>query len=85
MHEVLILTEYSCRHEHGNRSVLIVALRECSGLTIPLFPSPLALSLCWYLSERSPCDGPVGFIALERVRAALWRTAALLMCQKNIF
>ncbi|EXK23737.1 hypothetical protein FOMG_19501 [Fusarium oxysporum f. sp. melonis 26406] len=36
MSEVLILTEYSCRHEHGNRSVFIVALKECSGLTIPL-------------------------------------------------
>jgi hypothetical protein len=32
MHEVLILTEYSCQHEHGDRSVFIVALRECSGL-----------------------------------------------------
>jgi hypothetical protein len=39
MHEVLILTEYSCRHEHGNRSVSIIALKEnCSGLTIRLFP-----------------------------------------------
>jgi hypothetical protein len=38
MHEVLILTKCSCRHEHGNRSVSIIALKECSGLTIRLPP-----------------------------------------------
>ncbi|KAI8401930.1 hypothetical protein FOFC_17235 [Fusarium oxysporum] len=38
MHEVLILTEYSCRRECRNRSVSIIALKECSGLTIRLPP-----------------------------------------------
>jgi hypothetical protein len=36
MHELLILTEYSCRHEHAKRSVSIVTLKEFSGLEIRL-------------------------------------------------
>jgi len=42
-HEVLVLTEYSCWHEHGNHSVSILALKECSGLAIRLYP-PLVAS-----------------------------------------
>jgi hypothetical protein len=41
-HEVLVLTEYPCWYEHGNHSVSIVALKECSGLTIRLYPSLVA-------------------------------------------
>ncbi|EXL65977.1 hypothetical protein FOPG_17831 [Fusarium oxysporum f. sp. conglutinans race 2 54008] len=85
MSEALILTEYSCRYEHGNRSMFIVALKNALVSRSPYLSSPLAVSLYWHVSERSACDGPIGFIALEGVSAASWRTAALLMCQKNVF
>jgi hypothetical protein len=40
MHEVVVRMEYSCRYGHGDCSASIIALQECSGLTIPLPPWP---------------------------------------------
>jgi hypothetical protein len=53
MHEILVLAEYSCRHEHGNRSVFIIALKNA---LVSRFVYLLAASpYCYVGTFRSQC------------------------------